>query len=458
MSITNRGYGETLSRNMLAGGGSALISAGVTFVSYPVYLKYLGYSDYGLWMILSTIVTLSQMGGLGIAPAVSKLIAEESGRMDRVGAQRYAEIAISAIIVLGLLTTGLLLSIRGVALDALQVEPQTAAAVKALLPLVLFLCFYSFLNDVVSAVLVGLGRTDIASMITTAGQFVGFGCSFVLLQFGHGILALGIGAAASLIATHLATAACIRRTAGITMRPALRLDWARTRTLFRLSSVVFASSVAASLFFPVNKFLLSSYVGLSAVPMYEIACTTSMRLRSLFETALRPITPALSHSLSDGSGAQASELDRVDRQVRRVLALAACAFGGMILLTPVILRLWLGRSGTSGIDAPLRIMLGGAFLSLLGVPAYYALLGVGKAGILFWSHVIQSAANIVFLVVGRMFGMPLTLLILVSASAGAMGVSTVFLTLRYAAERRRFAHPAGELAREHMAVTPVLAE
>lgn len=431
MSITNRSYSQTLTQNMLAGAGSAMLGAALTLISYPVYLKFLGYADYGLWMILSTIVTLCQIGSLGIAPAVSKLVAEESGRANRAGAQHYVEAAISTVTVLGLAMVLVLFFCRTLILQHIDLTPRTAHLIATLIPVVLILSFYAFLAEVFGAVLMGLGRMDLSSSIQTGGQFVAFGSSIILLRLGQGVMALAVGTVISLIAVQILTTVAVWRVGGLKLLPGLRLDWGRARALFRLASVVFATSAASAFFFPLNKLLLSSYVGLAAVPVYEIACTSSMRLRAFFEMALRPIMPALSHAVSFDPHALKSELQQVNRKAGRVLLAASAVFGTVMLLADSILQVWLHNSPKQAMAGPLRIMLAGAFLSLLGVPAYYALLGLGKAGVLFWSHVVQSATNLAVVMACHWLGYSLSLTLLLAASSGAMGVSTCFLVARY---------------------------
>ena len=63
----------------------ALIGTCFSIVSYPIYLHYLGYHRYGLWLVLSVIVSVAQLGNLGIPWALMKLVAEDHGHGDWEG-------------------------------------------------------------------------------------------------------------------------------------------------------------------------------------------------------------------------------------------------------------------------------------------------------------------------------------------------------------------------------------
>jgi O-antigen/teichoic acid export membrane protein len=98
--------------NMFAGTASAVVSIAVVGVSYPVYLHYLGLEQYGLWLVLSTIIAIAQLGNLGLAPAVSKLVAQEVAKLDVESGLKYVTIAGTAVILSGTLIGGALIGAR----------------------------------------------------------------------------------------------------------------------------------------------------------------------------------------------------------------------------------------------------------------------------------------------------------------------------------------------------------
>src|SRR2546423_14883240 len=88
-----------LRRHTLSGFIASVINTGLLAISYPLYLKFLGYNQFGVWVVLATVLNLAQLGNLGIGPAVTKLVAEEhsGGNLDRV--HRY--IATATLILIG---------------------------------------------------------------------------------------------------------------------------------------------------------------------------------------------------------------------------------------------------------------------------------------------------------------------------------------------------------------------
>ena len=450
-------YRKTLTQNMVVSGASAIIGCLITIISYPVYLHFLGYSQYGLWLMLSTFLTLCQLGNLGIAPALSKLIAEDIGQSDAAGAQCYVELGITFVAALSTTILAILLLSRNNILKLLHLSPTTAATLHSLLPIVLLLTFYAFLNDVFSAVLIGLGRTDVSSAIQTISQMLAFASSFVLLKFGQGVRALALGALVSLTFTQVMATIFSKRFGGLILKPGLHVDRFRVRKLLGLSSTVFASSLAAAVFVPLNKIVLSKYVGLSAVPLYDMAFNISMRVRGLFEMPLRPIMPALSHAVSAREEDLRSAVGGISKHANRLLLIAGITFSTLFVLANPVLRVWLRRSFEPSLTGSLRVALIGAFISLLGVPAYYSLLGVGKASTLFWSHILQSSTNVAIVVVTFIVGHPLSAISLLGASSIAMTASSCFLIARYASTVKSLTHREQVVYRRHQPAESVLA-
>jgi len=71
--LVTQAFGSQLRHNMSSGLIMAVITAAVLFVSYPLYLRFLGYEKYGVWLVLAVVLSFAYMGDLGITPAEAKL-------------------------------------------------------------------------------------------------------------------------------------------------------------------------------------------------------------------------------------------------------------------------------------------------------------------------------------------------------------------------------------------------
>lgn len=94
-------FSSQLRINMVSGVVATVVNVVVLSIAYPVYLHFLGYETYGVWLILATVLTFAQLGNLGIGSAIMKLVAEEYGRGDIEGIQRYVTTALALLCLSG---------------------------------------------------------------------------------------------------------------------------------------------------------------------------------------------------------------------------------------------------------------------------------------------------------------------------------------------------------------------
>ena len=80
--------------NMATGVVTHCLNIAVLAVSYPVYLHFLGYERYGLWLALGAVLYITRLSDFGMAQAVTKLVAEELGKVDTQTVQQYVATAI----------------------------------------------------------------------------------------------------------------------------------------------------------------------------------------------------------------------------------------------------------------------------------------------------------------------------------------------------------------------------
>jgi O-antigen/teichoic acid export membrane protein len=97
---------ERLRRVMLAAIGMVAakgISAITILVSVPLTVNYLGAERYGMWMTISSLITILSFADLGIGNGLVNLLAESHGRDDQESAIRYVSSAFFMLVGIGLL-------------------------------------------------------------------------------------------------------------------------------------------------------------------------------------------------------------------------------------------------------------------------------------------------------------------------------------------------------------------
>jgi O-antigen/teichoic acid export membrane protein len=111
---TSSGEGRSQERyRLIALSGATAIAARVIaaatgMASVPMVLDHIGKEQFGLWMVVSSLVVWMQVADFGIANGLSNALAEAHGRQDRAAAEGYLSSALAATMAVALLCLPLL--------------------------------------------------------------------------------------------------------------------------------------------------------------------------------------------------------------------------------------------------------------------------------------------------------------------------------------------------------------
>ncbi len=419
--------------NMASGVVVTVINAVAMMVAFPIYLHFLGYERYGVWLVLATVLSFAQLGNLGIGQAVMKLVAEEHGRGDIEGIQRYVTTALALLCLSGSLVLIVVLVFKTQIIGVFKLSDENARTALWLLPYIGILSIYVFIVQALNATLSGLGRMDLANYIQSVGRIVAVTVATILLYTGHDIESLLIGSTVSYLFIHVVSLICIWRIVRIRFLRIDNLEAQRGKRILRFGGAVFGGSVISMLFSPFNKLMLSRYAGVSTIPIYEIAFRGSMQVRGLVEAGLRALMPEISRISGNMTKYAKDRISQIyHRAIKVVFLFGIPMYGALIIFAPLLLRVWLGDKFVETLPGAFRIMLIGTFLSLLGVPAYYTLMGIGRVRYTLGAHVVQAIMNF-FIVLCILVTSTVTTHSVAWSSCIAMGGATLYLTLQ---ERR----------------------
>jgi O-antigen/teichoic acid export membrane protein len=414
------GTSSQLRRNALAGAAGAIGGAAIAAVSYPVYLHFLGYEQYGLWLAVALVLSFAQFGNLGLAPAVTTKVAEDLARGDFAGVRATVSTALLSLTAVGVLAVATVLLFGGYIVGAMRLSPALAAQARHLLPLVAVLSLYVVQIETLNSVLVGLGRLDLAVATQFFSRALSLAISASLLANGVGVMSLPLASLCGYAILHLASLVLARRITGHGCLSLRAFDYMRLRSLATFGSGVVACSVMNLMLGPLNKFALIRYAGPGSLPIYELAWTLSMQLRSVLESGFRSLMPEVSRLAALGLSDSPRRIASVNwRAIKLIFAIGLPAFALVFVVAEPGLRFWLGARFRPEIVPALRVLLFGCFLNLLGVPSYYTLLGLGKIKQIIASQAAQSITNAgLILIIGVLLGTASTGLTAAAASSG----------------------------------------
>ncbi len=412
---------------MFSGVAAATINTIVMIIAYPVYLYFLGYEKYGIWLVLTTILTFAQLGNLGISPTIMKLVSEEYGKKNIDSVQKYVTTALILLCVTGTIALIIILIFKNQIISLFKLNDENAKTALWLLPYVAFLSIYIFIVQALNAVLSGLGRMDLSNYIQSFGRIITVVIAAPLLFLGYGIESMLISSVLSYVFIHILSFICIRRIINLRLLNFKNMDFKCIKRILFFGSAILGGSLISMFLSPFNKLMLSRYVGVSTIPIYEIAFNGSMQVRALVESSFRALMPEISRIGANMNEYAFGRIKSIyNRAVKFVFILGVPLYTFLIIAAPLLLMIWLGDRFVPSLPSSFRIMLLGTFLSLLGVPAYYTIMGIGRVHLNLGAHIVQALINIL-IIFGVLTVSAVTIHAVVWSSAIAMGGATLYL-------------------------------
>ena len=403
-AIIRQIFGSQLRQNMTSGVILMLISILTWTVSYPIYLHFLGYEKFGLWLILAVVLGFAQLGLLGTISAITKLVAEEHEQGNLLGVESYIAMSLMTVMTTGSIVLVIILLFKELIISAFKLGGTNADTVHWLLPYVGVLSVYVLMVQVINTVLAGLGRMDLANYTQAVGRVVAVIISVAMLFFGKGIESLLIGNAFSYIAVHIMSFILIRRQAKVRFLRLNSWDWGRLRRLMSFGGGVFGGMLMNLLLDPFNKLMLSRYTGVASVTVYDIAYKTAMQIRGIGEVGFRALVPEISRFNANMNGQANERINTINRKAIRLILIGGLPFFGILFVfAAFILKAWLNKNFVEALTPAFRIMLVAAFVSLLGIPAFYTHMGKGNVRYGFIATIIQSLLNVTIVMAYAVF-------------------------------------------------------
>ncbi len=398
--------------------------------SYPVYLHYLGYEKYGIWLVLTAVLTLAQLGNLGIGQAVTKFVAEHHVRGETAAINKYVTTANLTLCISGIIVLVLILGLRIQIIGLFKLNPSNASLAMWLLPYVGVLSLYIFIVRTVGATLSGLGRIDLWNYSSAASRVIAVASSAALLYAGGGVESLLIAYFLSEAMSHVFYIVVIRKIIRIRYWHIKDFDKQSLKNMIGLGSALMGGTLLNMLVTPFNKVMISRFIGVGSIPLYEIAYNAAMYIRNLVASGLGALTPEIS-ALAGSSNIDVIRIRHIyNKSMKMIVFWGIPLFIVIYALATPLLELWLRQRYNSLLPMAFRIMLVGSFLSLLGIPAYYTIIGLGRSGKIFLTHIILSGTNILFVCI-IVFIASLSVNSLAVASLMGMGLSSVYLIWQF---------------------------
>ena len=418
---------RTITRNALFSAARFIIVSLIVFVVTPYALHKLGSARFAVWALTGVLTTYTRLGDFGMARALIKFVSELDARHDLDAINGTVSSALLIFCAWGLLGWAAFLAVREfVVTDLFRIPAALHDDAMFVFVGVVSIALLDLISGMFNGILDGLQRMEITNTVGAVARVVSAVGVFFVLNQGWGLQGLVLKNAVVAMATLLVSCYLAHRVLpGLRVRPRF-FRRQRAREIFGFSANFQVVNLVVLFIDPLNKTLISNFVGLNFVTYYDIASRVISQLISLFQALVSSIYPAVS-ALQVRRGPSAVTWLYL-RSTRYLTLSALPVFTVVIILARPFLRLWLG-DGYEVSAATLQILSAGWLVSIMATPAYFIAQGIGRPELSTTSSIATGLVSLTvsFLAIGSVgyFG-----LVVGNALGIVLGSVLMFILLR----------------------------
>ncbi|MEE2022902.1 lipopolysaccharide biosynthesis protein [Alkalimonas mucilaginosa] len=314
-----------------------LINVATALLLTPILLAALGTSQYGLWLLLLSVIFIFPVFDFGFATAIQRAMAQAIERQDACSIQRlfstgmllFAGLAVPALLCTFLLATNP---------AWLGVEPDFRALATFALLILLIKVVTDMIANAMHGIYSGHLRFDLDAKISIV-QTILRSVLMVVFVTEFGLMALVFATLGTDLLAHLA-----RFVLGYRLQPDLRcswqlVSWRAIKELYVFGRHVFLLDASRIIRTNSEPLLISHLLNLSAVSFYAVADRLVRQAEMLTRSVLGSLQPFLIRKQHSGM---------LTEQIAAHSIQLSLFFHGVLLLSglvcgPIFIELWLGQ-------------------------------------------------------------------------------------------------------------------
>jgi O-antigen/teichoic acid export membrane protein len=360
----------------------------------PFTLHRVGAEGYGTWAIFGTLINMSFLLDFGLGAAVTKYIAEHSGKDDLRQVQRVLDTSLAAYLSIATVALCFLWFCSGSIIRELFRGPSAPAVsqVQSLWPLLLPIVAADLLVRPFTSLINGLQRMDLTNTLSFFTAVVSALLVVTFLTTGAKVDGLLLAALMTSLLSLVGNVVVAKRLLpSVTPNP-LHCDLTTLKRMCAFSLALYAGQGLYLIQSQLEKLYLARFVGVVPVGWYSMASEAASKTRRIPDLLFGPVLAA------------ASELNAIDERrkmgqlhfrVHKYLALTAVPLAIFAMLNAKgLVDLWVGPDLTV-IAFPFAILVAGNLSSQIGGPAYWVLAGRGILRPSIYSALLASGLNII---------------------------------------------------------------
>jgi len=371
------------------GAAARAVGIAVSLITVPLVIGYLGNERYGMWLTISSVISILGPLDLGIGFGLLTVVADAHGRDDRLAARRAIS---TALLMLSVIATAAAVVValigRFVPWAAIfnVTSPLAAQEASVTAYVVIGLFIVGFPLGVVGIVRNAYQSGFVTSIFAIAASVLSLAFLLIAQQLQAGLPVLVLALSSAGIFAAILNGVLLFAWQRPWLRPRVRDFGAATaKRLLRIGGLFVVLQIAGVAAYQIDNLVIAQIMGAAAVPQYAVPLKLFTLAPTIVSFALMPLWPAYGEALARGDAGWVVLTLR--RSIRLALAINVPASIALVLFGPAILNAWVGTavaptalllvglgiwSAMNGVVGPIAMLLNGA--NVIGFQAACAVL------------------------------------------------------------------------------------
>jgi O-antigen/teichoic acid export membrane protein len=386
---------KEFAKNSISGGLLFLLLTIITLVSYPIIINKLGLEIYGLWVAVSIVVSLSQLGDMGLNDGVLMKISESLVLKDFRKTKQITASFFIFILIISLIISLLIFLSKDLIISFFNIKEEYSTLISKLFFWMVFMIPIILIGNYFKAVLLGLGKYTYANYSFILLRLIQVLISILLLFCGFEVWSLVIANYCFFSISILVYLFYIYKFGG-----KINLKYFSLITLKEVlsyGSQIFISKIIQKFFIDeLIKIFLTKYYGLDVVGSFDIAFKMIRLVRSFFDHTMKPAINEVTKIVKKSP--QKANKFVLSLQKKIILPIVPFIIL-LIFFAEFLFKFWLGNGYNDLILIFFRILMIAYIINLFAIPAYNGLLGGGFSK----EIIISTAISIIIMLLGIIF-------------------------------------------------------
>jgi O-antigen/teichoic acid export membrane protein len=324
--------------------GARSVSLAASLVTVRLTLDYLGQERYGMWMTISSTITMFGIADFGMSNGLINHVATALGKGDRTTARKVISSALGILTLIALAMGALLLVLYPFLNLARLFNVHSPLALREAAPTFLALagCFLVSLPlGVIRGTQNGMQDGALTNLWVLTGTIASLLCLLGVMHLHGGLPLLVLGLTAPPLIALLVNGFFMFTSGKRDLIPSPKvMDWATCQNLLHTGGLLFVIQVAIAIGMQSDNIVIAQIMGASAVALYAVPAKLFNTVNSILIMLSASLWPAYAEALARNDRAW------IRRTFRRVTIAGTISTvviaGGLVLFGRQIIAAWVG--------------------------------------------------------------------------------------------------------------------